>query len=157
MFAGSFDPPTLGHMDIVKRASVLFDHLHVVIAVNPEKRCLFSVEERRQLLLQLTSSLENVTVHTWGGYSVEFARQNDIGVMIRGMRSENDYNYEYSMACMNRRLLPGIETLIVPAEPQYSEISSSLIKRYAKAGRNIENLVPPEVVLKMTEKLKLLT
>jgi pantetheine-phosphate adenylyltransferase len=150
MFAGSFDPPTLGHLDIIKRSASLFDKLFVVIAVNPDKHYMFTSSERREMLSEMTSDIENVEICTWDGYSVEFASQHNVGVMVRGIRTGDDFDYEYSMANTNRNLLPEIETVLIPADPRYFDISSSKIKQKLKEGEDISSLVPSFVLKRLT-------
>lgn len=150
MFAGSFDPPTYGHLDIINRAAKIFDKLFVVIAINPDKQYMFNSSNRREMLTELTDDIPNVEVCTWDGFSVEFAAQHDVGVMVRGIRTSYDFDYEYSMANTNRNLLPEIETILIPADPRYFDISSSKIKQKMKEGEDITNLVPPVVLRRLT-------
>lgn len=150
MFAGSFDPPTLGHLDIIRRAAVIFDKLFVVIAVNPDKHYMFTPSDRREMLNEMTSDFENVEVCTWDGYSVEFASQHNVGVMVRGIRTKEDFEYEYGMANTNRKLLPDIETILIPADPRYFDISSSKIKHKLSKGEDVKSLVPPVVLKRLT-------
>ena len=150
MFAGSFDPPTFGHFDIIERASKIFDKLFVVIAVNPDKQYMFNSSIRREMLSEMTVNIENVEVCTWDGFSVEFASQHDVGIMVRGIRSSNDFEYEYTMANTNRNLLPDIETVLIPADPRYNDISSSKIKQKLMKGEDVTDLVPPVVLRQLT-------
>ncbi|MBP5283598.1 MAG: pantetheine-phosphate adenylyltransferase, partial [Treponema sp.] len=125
VFAGTFDPPTYGHMNVIERASGLFDELDVVIAYNPNKASLFTVEERLAFLRELTAGYKNVTVHQWDKLIVKYAEQNNASVMIRGIRNTNDFAYEFDLSLMNHNLDPKIETLFIPTEPKYVIVRSS--------------------------------
>ena len=142
VFAGSFDPPTYGHLDIIKRASSLFDSVDVVISVNPDKHYLFSEEERLSMLKQLVSEYKNVNIHTWNGLVVNYAKQVGAKVLIRGIRSTNDFSYEFDLAHMNQNLNPDIETLFLPSQVKYAIVKSSSIKELAKFGGDISRMVP---------------
>jgi pantetheine-phosphate adenylyltransferase len=115
LFPGSFDPPTNGHVDLIWRGSKMFDHLTVAILNNPGKNALFSVEERVEMLEEIATSFDNVSVATFGGLMVEFARQQGVSTVLRGIRAISDYEYEFQMALMNRRLAPEIETVFLSA------------------------------------------
>lgn len=154
VYAGSFDPLTLGHLDVIKRASGLFSSLVVAVGEAREKKPLFPYEERVALIQDCTSGLKNVTVESFSGLAVNFARKVGAGAMIRGVRSTADYAYEVQMALMNRAMTPEIETIFIPTSPQYSHISSSLAKEIALHGGDMSLLVPPVVVNKLAEKLK---
>lgn len=157
MFAGTFDPPTLGHLDIIKRAASIFEKLYIVIAVNPDKTCLFTPGERQDMLYALTENMENIEVCIWNGYSVDFALEHDVGVMVRGIRSVDDFEYEYEMACTNRKLYSGAETILIPADPELCGLSSSRVKEMALGGEDISKYVPESVRLILTEKFNVLT
>ena len=118
VFAGSFDPPTNGHLDIIQRASSLFDSIDVVISVNPEKKYLFTQEERQEMLKELLKGYKNVQVHLWQGIIVNYAKKVGAKVLIRGIRSNNDFSYEFDLAHMNQNLNPEIETLFLPTKAQ---------------------------------------
>ena len=143
VFAGSFDPLTNGHLDIIQRASELFGSLDVVISVNPEKKYLFSQEERRQMVEELTSSLKNVTVHVYTGLIVNYAKEIGANVLIRGVRSSNDFAYEFDLALMNRKLNPDIETVFLQSKEKNVVIKSSSIKELAMFDGDISRMVPP--------------
>ncbi len=145
VFAGSFDPLTNGHLDIIQRASELFGSLDVVISVNPEKKYLFSQEERRQMVEELTSSLKNVTVHVYTGLIVNYAKEIGANVLIRGVRSSNDFAYEFDLALMNRKLNPDIETVFLQSKEKNVVIKSSSIKELAMFDGDISRMVPPLV------------
>ena len=157
VFAGTFDPPTYGHMNVIERASGLFDELDVVIAYNPNKASLFTVEERLAFLRELTAGYKNVTVHQWDKLIVKYAEQNNASVMIRGIRNTNDFAYEFDLSLMNHNLDPKIETLFIPTEPKYVIVRSSSIKELAEFGGDISGMVPPVVEKAIKEKYKNLT
>lgn len=145
MFAGTFDPPTNGHENIIRRASQLFECLHVVIAVNPEKKCRYSVENRIKMLNVITGELDNIIVTFWDGLSVDYARKHDIGVMVRGIRNDKDFLYEYDMACKNRSLYPGIETVFLPADASLSHISSTSVRKHKDEGGDLSFMVHSDI------------
>ena len=157
VFAGTFDPPTYGHMNVIERASGLFDELDVVIAYNPNKASLFTVEERLAFLRELTAGYKNVTVHQWDKLIVKYAEQNNASVMIRGIRNTNDFAYEFDLSLMNHNLDPKIETLFIPTEPKYVIVRSSSIKELAEFVGDISGMVPPVVEKAIKEKYKNLT
>ena len=154
VFAGSFDPPTNGHLDIIQRTSKLFDEIDVLISVNPEKKYMFSEEERFDLLTELVKDYKNVQVHIWKGLIVNYAKQNGAKVLVRGVRSTNDYGYEFELALMNQNLNPGIETLFVPTKEKYAIVKSSSIKELAMFGGDISRMVPKIVETALKKKLK---
>ena len=154
VFAGSFDPPTNGHLDIIQRTSKLFDEIDVLISVNPEKKYMFSEEERLALLTELVKDYKNVQVHIWKGLIVNYAKDNGANVLIRGIRSTNDFAYEFDLAHMNQNLNPGIETLFVPTKEKYAIVKSSSIKELAMFGGDISRMVPKIVETALKKKLK---
>lgn len=147
VFAGSFDPPTNGHLDIIHRASRLFESVDVVISVNPNKKYLFSEEERFELVTKLVENYPNVTVHTWQGLIVNYAKKCGARVLLRGIRSTNDFAYEFDLAHMNQNLNPEIETMFLPTKEKFAIIKSSSIKELALFGGDISRMVP-EIVEK---------
>jgi len=149
LFPGTFDPPTNGHVDLIHRGSRLFGHLTVAILNNPEKNPLFSVEERVEMLHEVTSSLENVSIATFDGLMVEFARQQGASAVLRGIRAISDYEYEFQMALMNRRLAPEIETVFLQPAGRYSFISSRMLKEVFSFGGDVTGLVPPNVLKRL--------
>ena len=138
---GSFDPVTNGHLDIIGRASRLYDEVTVAVLVNPAKTGLFEVEERIEMLREVTAELGNVRVDSFQGLLVDFCRERDIPVVVKGLRAVSDFDYELQMAQMNNRLT-GVETLFVATNPEYSFLSSSLVKEVAKWGGDVSGLVP---------------
>lgn len=142
---GSYDPVTLGHLDIVRRAAALFDVLYVAVLDNPSKRPLFTVEERVDMLREATADLPTVRCESFAGLVVDYADSRDAGVIVRGVRGSADLEYELPMAAMNRELRPGIETLFMPTAPVYAQISSSLVKEVAAFGGSVDGWVSAAV------------
>ena len=149
---GSFDPVTNGHMDIITRASSLFDEVEVAVLVNRHKSGLFTIPERLELLRTVTADLPNVTVSSFHGLLVDFCRDRDIATIVKGLRAVSDFDYELQMAQMNRRLAD-IDTVFISTNPQYSYLSSSLIKDVATHGGDVSGLVPDEVIELLGSKL----
>jgi pantetheine-phosphate adenylyltransferase len=145
IYPGSFDPITNGHLDLIRRGSALFDRLIVAILRNDEKRPLFSVEERVEMLCEVIAGLTNVEVGSFDGLLVDYAAQRGASVILRGIRAISDYEYELQMALMNRRLRPEIETVFLMAGEAHSFISSRLVKEVIRLGGNISGLVPPSI------------
>ena len=155
IYPGSFDPLTNGHLDLIERASKLFDEVIVALLVNPNKQPFFTVEERVNLLQQvLTPQFANVTVETFSGLLVDYAQQRQAQALIRGLRSAADYEYELPMVLMNRHLYPAVETVFLTAAQNYVHVSSSLVKEVFKLGGEIDALVPEAVSQRMKEKLQ---
>lgn len=154
VFPGSFDPPTYGHLDIIKRASTIFDRIDVVIAVNPDKNYLFDDDERYALLEELTKSLKNVTIHKCNGLIVDYCKKTGASILLRGIRNSNDFSYEFDLSLVNRSLNSEIETIFMPTAQKYFLIRSSSIKELAKFGGDISNMVPPVVEKALKEKYK---
>jgi pantetheine-phosphate adenylyltransferase len=149
IYPGSFDPLTNGHLDLIARGAKIFDHLVVAILKNSEKSPLFPVAERVEMLQEAISAFGNVTVATFDGLLVDFARQQNAQAVLRGIRAISDYEYEMQMALMNRRLAPGVETVfLLPAE-KYSYVSSRLIKSVFQLGGSVAGLVPPQVIARL--------
>ena len=154
VFAGSFDPPTNGHLDIIQRASNLFDNVDVVISVNPQKKYMFSEQERYNMLSELVKDYKNVQIHIWEGLIVNYAKQNGAKVLIRGIRSTNDFAYEFDLAHMNQNLNPSIETMFIPTKEKYAIVKSSSIKELAMFGGDISRMVPQIVEKALKDKVK---
>ena len=151
LYAGSFDPVTLGHLDIIRRGARLVDKLIVSVGINPDKRPLFSPTERVEMLQTVLKDLPNVEVDCFEGLTVDHVHRRKAGVMIRGIRTVSDIESEFTMALTNRTLSPDIETVFLMASEKYSHISSSLIKQIAFMGKDhslihLEQFVPPEVI-----------
>ena len=152
LYPGTFDPPTNGHIDLIQRGSKLFEHLTVAILNNPVKDPLFTVEERVEMLKESTSALGNVSVATFDGLMVEFARRQGAKAVLRGIRAISDYEYEFQMAMMNRKLDPDLETLFMMPAEKYTYVSSRLIKGVFKLGGDVSALVPPLVMERLKAK-----
>lgn len=150
VFAGSFDPPTFGHLNIIERAKKLFSEIHVVIAVNKNKSYCFSSEERLEIIQQLVSRWNNVSVHLWDSLIVDYAKKIKADVLIRGVRNDNDFLYEFDLAMMNKSLNPQIETVFLVPDPKFFVLRSSSIKELAAFGGDVSTMVPPvvEAILK---------
>ena len=150
VFAGSFDPPTFGHLNIIERVQKLFPEIHVVIAVNNNKTYCFSGEERLEMIQKLVSGWNNVSVHLWDSLIVDYAKKIKADVLIRGVRNDNDFLYEFDLAMMNKSLNPQIETLFLVPDPKFFVLRSSSIKELAAFGGDVSTMVPPivEVMLK---------
>jgi pantetheine-phosphate adenylyltransferase len=154
LLPGTYDPPTNGHLNILRRASRLFDAVQVVIAVNPSKAYLFGADERLSMMTELAQGLPNVTVSTWNGLIVDFADRIGVHVIVRGVRALADFDYEFELSLMNRSLNPRIETIFLPTDQKYSVIRSSAIKDIATFGGDISGMVPPNVAKALHEKLR---
>ena len=150
IFAGSFDPITNGHLDIICRASKLFDELQIGVLYNPNKKGLFNFDERIELIKSCTNHLNNIKIVSFDGLLVNYCQKNEIDTLVRGVRTGADIEYELQMAHMNRELNPNIETIILPTKTEYSFISSSLIKEVLTVGGDVKDLVP-KVVLEHLE------
>ena len=140
VFPGSFDPPTYGHLNIIERASRLFDKIDVVISINPDKKYLFSETERYEMLKKLTCMYENVEVHTCNTLIVNYCKKVDAKVLLRGIRNTNDFSYEFDLSLINKSLNNQIETLFVPTEQRFFLIRSSSIKEVARFAGDVSCL-----------------
>lgn len=149
---GSFDPVTNGHLDIITRAAGLFDEVIVAVLVNKNKRSLFSVEERMDMLVETTADLENVRVDSFHGLLVDYCRAHGVRAIVKGLRAVSDFDYELQMAQMNQQL-SGIDTLFMSTSPEFSFVASSLVKEVATYGGNVSHLVPPSVERRLRERL----
>lgn len=146
VYPGSFDPITNGHLDIIKRASRIFDEVIVAVLVNPDKKGLFNIEERVELIKKVTSSIKNVKVESFQGLLVDYVKQKEAKIIVKGLRTVTDFEYELQMALMNKTLNSEIETVSLMTNPKYSYISSSSIKQVVNFGGNIKDLVPNEII-----------
>ena len=145
---GSFDPVTNGHLDVLARASRLYDEVTVAVLVNPGKSGLFEVPERIEMLQEVTAELGNVRVDSFEGLLVDYCRERGIPVVVKGLRAVSDFDYELQMAQMNHRLT-GLETFFVATNPEYSFLSSSLVKEVARWGGDVGGLVPDAVLARL--------
>ncbi|NCD05704.1 MAG: pantetheine-phosphate adenylyltransferase [Spirochaetia bacterium] len=152
MLPGSFDPPTLGHIDIIERAAKMYDKLYVVVAENVQKNPLFNAEERKTMLKEILKDDINIEVVVHNGLIVDFAKKNNIKIMIRGVRALVDFGYEFELAMTNKQLFEDLEVLFMPTSPNYFLLRSSAIKELAFYGADIETMVPPIVAKKIKER-----
>jgi len=153
IYPGSFDPITNGHLDLIERARRIFGHLIVAVLTNPDKEPLFTVMERVEMLQEATGGMANVSVETFGGLLVDYAKQKHAGIILRGIRAFTDYEYELQMALMNRKLEPSLETVfLVPAE-SYNYVSSRLVREIFQNGGSVKGLVPPLVEDRLHQKV----
>ncbi len=149
IYPGTFDPPTNGHLDLITRGSRIFSHLTVSVLINPVKNPLFTPEERVEMLKEATAELDNVSVATFAGLMVDFARKSGAAAVLRGIRAISDYEHEFQMALMNRRLAPEIETVFLQPAGRYSFVSSRMVKEVFSFGGDISGLVPPNVLKRL--------
>lgn len=154
IYPGSFDPLTCGHLDIIKRATQLFDKLIVAIARNSEKSPLFSVEERLAMLEECCKDISKVEITSFDGLLAEYCRKNNISFIVRGLRAIVDFEYEYAIALMNKELAPSVETIFLMSKSEFSFVSSKMVKEVASYGGDISRLVPPFVNSKLKEKFQ---
>ncbi len=145
IYPGTFDPITNGHLDIIQRAAVLFDHIVITVSTNPNKTTLFSLQERRHLIEQTVSDLPCVEVDTLDGLLVQYAKKKGASVLIRGLRAVSDFEYEFQMALMNRKLSPLLETVFLMPSEEYTYINSSIVKEVARLGGRIDCFIPAVV------------
>lgn len=154
VYPGSFDPITKGHLDIIKRGARIFDKVIVAVLINIDKKHLFSIDERVELIKRVTCHIENVEVVSFDGLLVNFLKEREISVILKGIRTVFDFEYELQMATVNKELNSEIETICMMADPQYSHISSSNVKQVAQFGGNIEKFVPNEILKDILDKIK---
>jgi pantetheine-phosphate adenylyltransferase len=153
-FPGSFDPPTLGHLNIIQRAAAIFDELVVVVAKNHQKKYLFSADERVSMLRRLADGRQNVAVTVCDSLIVEFLQKHDIRLLVRGVRGLNDFSYEFELSMMNKALDSRIETIFMTTDPEYFILRSSAIKELASFHGNVSGMVPPLVAEALREKYR---
>lgn len=153
IYPGSFDPPTNGHLDLIERGSHIFDELVVAVLRNPDKAPLFSLEERMEMLEAMTARWRNVSVDSFGGLLVDYARHKGAQAVLRGIRAISDYEYELQMALMNRRLDSRLETVFMMPAERYSYVSSRLVKEVFELGGSVTGLVPELVERRLHEKV----
>ena len=149
---GSFDPPTNGHLDIIGRAAALFDEVTVMIAYNGSKAGLFTVDERIEMLHEVTAAWPNVVVDSYSGLLVDFCRDRGIPAVVKGLRAVSDFDYELQMAQMNQQL-SGVDTLFMSTSPEWSFVASSLVKEIATFGGDVAHLLPPAVHERLMERI----
>ncbi|MGY4100471.1 pantetheine-phosphate adenylyltransferase [Nocardia sp. R16R-3T] len=149
---GSFDPVTNGHIDVFGRAAAQFDEVVVTVMINPKKQGMFSVDERMEMLREATAHLPNVRVAAWQGLLVDFAKQEGIGAIVKGLRDAGDFGYELQMAQMNNKL-SGVDTFFIATNPALSYLSSSLVKEVASYGGDVTDMLPPAVHKRLLDRL----
>lgn len=153
VYPGSFDPITNGHLDIIKRASKVFDELVVGVLINPDKKGLFTIEERVELIKRVVKPYKNVRVESFEGLLVHFMDKYEANVIVRGLRAVSDFEYEFQMALMNNKLDCTKETVFMTTSAKYSYLSSSSVKQVAKFGGCIKELVPEEIIQDVIKKV----
>ena len=153
IYPGSFDPLTLGHLDLVKRGSKLFDHLTVAVLTNPDKEALFTVSERVEILEAATCEFSNVSIGTFSGLLATYAAQEKATAVLRGIRAFSDFEYELQMALMNHKLEPQVETVFLMPAESYIYVTSRLVKEIAEHGGSVKDLVPAFVEEKLRQKI----
>ncbi len=147
IYPGTFDPITNGHLDLIRRASLLFDHITVGVAASPSKKTLFTLDERVKLIAQVCSEFDNVSVEGFSGLLVDFAKQQQANVLIRGLRTTMDFEYEFGLTTMYRRLMPNLESIFLTPAEEYAFLSSTLVREVAIHGGDVAQFVP-EIVNK---------
>lgn len=153
VYPGSFDPVTNGHIDVIKRAAKVFDHLIVAVLVNDSKNGFFTLDERLDILKKSIEGLENVSFDSFSGLLVDYCKEKEISAIVRGLRAISDFEFELQMAQMNRQLYDETETVFFTTSVTYSYLSSSLVKEVAKFGGKIDGLVPDYAIMKIKEKM----
>ena len=154
IYPGSFDPLTNGHLSLIQRGLKVFDRLIVAIAVNPKKTPLFTVDERKELILGAVNNDERIEVDDFQGLLVDYAKKRRAYVVLRGLRAVSDFEFEFQLANMNRRLAPDLETVFMMTGEDYFYISSNIVREVASFGGNVEGTVPPNVLAKLKSKFK---
>ena len=154
IYPGSFDPVTYGHIDLIQRAQKIFETVIVAVARNSQKKSLFSVNERLEMLKQATAGMDGIVISDFDGLIVDYARKNNIGVILRGLRMVSDFEYEFQMALTNRKLSQDVETIFLMPSEQYSYISSRLLKEAAMLGADISSFVPALAQDKLKQKYR---
>ena len=153
LMPGSFDPPTNGHLNLLERASSIYDEIYVVIAVNPSKDYTFTADERYRMMVELVADYGNIHVHLWDKLIVKFAEKVGARLMIRGVRALADFAYEFELSMINKGLNPQIETIFMPTDPKYFVLRSTSIKELARLGGDISTMVPPAVAEALIDRL----
>ncbi|KDR94045.1 Phosphopantetheine adenylyltransferase [Peptoclostridium litorale DSM 5388] len=154
VYPGSFDPITKGHLDIIKRGSKLFDKLIVAVLNNSQKKCMFTFEERVEMLREITAEMENVEIDAFSGLLIDYCKKKRVNAIVRGLRAISDFEYELQMAQMNRQLNSETETIFLTTSTKYSFLSSTLVKEVAGLNGDISEFVPSIVLRELNKKLK---
>jgi pantetheine-phosphate adenylyltransferase len=153
VYPGSFDPITNGHLDIIERAASVFDEVIVTVATNSEKHPMFTLEERKEMLAEVCAHLENVKVDSFTGLLVQYAQTTGAGVIVKGLRAVSDFQYEFEMAMMNRKLAPDVETVFLMTGAENAYLSSSIVKEISALGGAISEMVPETIAHRMRQRL----
>jgi len=154
MYPGSFDPITYGHVDVIERAAALFDRLSVVIGVNSKKTPLFDIADRLQMATESLVHLTHVSVVVHDGLIVDWARNNDVNVIVRGLRAVTDFEYEFQIALMNRKIEPTIDTIFLMPHERYTYLNSSIVRELGRYGQDVTEFVPPPVSVRMAARFR---
>ena len=152
IYPGSFDPVTNGHLDVIQRAGRLFDEVIVAVALNDQKRSLFSADERVELIRQAAEGLPDIRIVRFDGLLMDFAREMEASAVIRGLRAVSDFEFEFQMALMNRKLEPNVETMFLMPAEKYTYLSSRIVKEIARLGGNVDAFVPTSVAAALRQK-----
>jgi len=154
IYPGTFDPITFGHINIIKRGLKIFDNIIIAVAIDTTKDILFSVEERLEMIREVMKDENGIKIETFKGLLVDYAKKREISIILRGLRTVQDFEYELQMSLANKKLYPTMETIFMMTEGKFSYFSSSLIKEIAKLGGNLDDMVPKEVQKKLLNKFK---
>ncbi len=153
IYPGTFDPITNGHLDIIQRAATIFDRVTVAITTNPSKKPLFEVSERMQMIRQLTASYPSVEVDSFTGLLVDYVKSKGATAIVRGLRAVSDFEYEFQMALVNRKIAETVETVFLMPNEKYTYLNSTIVKEVAAFGGDVSRFVPPEVLVLLNKKL----
>ena len=154
VYPGSFDPITSGHLDIIKRSSRIFDKVYVSVLVNSHKTPLFSIEQRVEMIKKVVGQFDNVYVDSFSGLLVDYLREKNAKIVVKGLRAVSDFEYEFQMALMNHKLAKDVETMFMMTSNKYSYLSSSIVKEIGRHGGNLKDLVPDCLLDEISKKLK---
>ena len=146
IYAGSFDPITLGHLDVLKDGAQMFDKVVIVVADNPDKKCMFTVEERKEFIKKCTANIPNIEIDSFGGLTVEYAKIKGADILLRGLRSVSDFEYERELAQINEKLAPNIKTVFIITKPEHSFVSSSAVREVISYGGDVSKFVSKEII-----------
>ncbi|MDD9174946.1 pantetheine-phosphate adenylyltransferase [Aliivibrio finisterrensis] len=154
LYPGTFDPITNGHLDLIKRSAAMFDHIIVAVAASPSKKTLFTLDERVQLVQDVTQDLPNVSVEGFSGLMVDFAKEKEANLLVRGLRTTMDFEYEFGLTSMYRKLMPELESVFLTPSEEYAFLSSTIVREVALHGGSVEAFVPSVVNHALQHKVK---